>query len=223
MPALMISQDNNANVQQLLDNDLTLRCPHCGTIASMSIVSIPRWELASRFKVTEVGLVYRCDSCNRPVVLLYEVKVDNPIRLPEKFIQVQTSLEPFEHQYLTEEVGADFKEALTCYAQSCWNAFAAMCRRCIQSVATDLGADGTTKVQSQLRDLEQMEVADEATFAQLRQIMLAGHDGAHPHLPGLTQERAVILLQLMKDVLYQLYVRPRKIKEAAALRAQQQK
>jgi hypothetical protein len=63
-----------------------------------------------------------------------------------------------------------------------------------------------------------MGVTDEESFAQLHAIMLSGHDGAHPHLPALSPARAQVLLQLMKDVLYQLYVRPRKIREASELR-----
>jgi hypothetical protein len=56
------------------------------------------------------------------------------------------------------------------------------------------------------------------TFAQLKQIMLTGHDGAHPRLPSLSQERSEVLLQLMKEMLYQLFVRPEKIKGAVELR-----
>jgi hypothetical protein len=95
-----------------------------------------------------------------------------------------------------------------------------MCRRCIQSVSESFGVEGTTKVQAQLKDLESMGVADEETFSQLHQIMLTGHDGAHPHLPSLSPARASVLLQLIKDVLYQLDVRPAKIREASDLRKQ---
>ena len=63
-----------------------------------------------------------------------------------------------------------------------------------------------------------MGVIDEETFDQLKQIILTGHDGTHPHLPKITSERAQILLELMKDVLYQLFVRKAKIEEAAKLR-----
>lgn len=133
------------------------------------------------------------------------------------------ALEPFEHKYLPQEVGDDFREALVCYAHDCWNAFAAMCRRCLQSVAQHLGADGSTKVEAQIKELKDMGVVDDESFAQLRQVMLAGHDGAHPHLPKLSRERAAVLLQLVKDVLYQLCVRPGKVREAAALRDAQRK
>ena len=134
----------------------------------------------------------------------------NPLRLDDNFEQISVSLEPFEMQYLSSPVVDDFREALTCYANSCWNAFGAMWRRCIQSVSTALGADGTSKVQAQLTELKDMGVADEETFQQLHQIMLAGHDGAHPHLPALSPARAAILLQLMKDVFISFSSGPRR-------------
>jgi hypothetical protein len=132
---------------------------------------------------------------------------------------VNRGVEPFETQYLAGAVRDDFNEALVCYANSCWNAFAAMCRRCIQSVCESYGVGGTTKVQGHT-ELDGMGIADADTFAQLQQIMLTGHEGAHPHLPALSAARAAVLLQLMKDVLYQLYVRPAKIREAGKLRKQ---
>ncbi|MCI0421528.1 MAG: hypothetical protein L0312_20265 [Acidobacteria bacterium] len=90
----------------------------------------------------------------------------------------------------------------------------------MQSISATLGAEGSNKVQAQLQELKAMGVADDETFEQLHAVMLAGHDGAHPHLPALSPARAAVLLQLMKDVLYQLFVRPAKIREAGELRKQ---
>jgi Domain of unknown function (DUF4145) len=205
--------------QHLIDAPVNLRCPHCSTQTALIPISVPRYALIHRFRLTETGLVYRCSSCNRAVFLRYKVHpLSNPVILSDEFEQVTTSLEPFEMQYLAGAVLDDFREALTCYANACWNAFGAMCRRCIQSVSETLGAPGTTKVQAQLEELRNMGVTDEDTFKQLHAIMLAGHDGAHPHLPALSPARAAVLLQLMKDVLYQLFVRPAKIREAGDLR-----
>jgi hypothetical protein len=131
---------------------------------------------------------------------------------------VERPLETYELQYLPGEVAEDFREALVCYSSSCFNAFAAMCRRCIQSASTELGSEGSSKVQNQLADLKSTGVVDDETFAVLKEIMLAGHDGAHPHLPKLNSDRAAVLLELMKDVLYQLFVRQAKIRESMALR-----
>ena len=210
---------NNDDIQHLLDSPVSLRCPHCSVQTALIPISVPRFHLILRFQLKEVGLVYRCSSCNRAVFLKRRVLgLGNPIQLSDDYEQVTTSLEPFEMQYLAGAVSDDFHEALTCYANSCWNAFAAMSRRCIQSVSEALGATGTTKIQSQLQELKAMGIADEDTFAQLEAIMLIGHDGAHPHLPALSPARAEILMQLMKDVLYQLFVRPAKIREASELR-----
>jgi DNA-directed RNA polymerase subunit RPC12/RpoP len=214
---VQIREDDN--FQHLIDSPVNLRCPHCGTATALIPVAIPRYVIVHRFKLTETGIVYRCSSCNRAVFLRFKVQaLSNPIQLADEFEQITTSLEPFEMQYLAGPVADDFREALTCYANSCWNAFAAMCRRCIQSVSSMLGADGSSKVQAQLQDLKSMGVTDDETFEQLHAVMLAGHDGAHPHLPSLSPARAAILLQLMKDILYQLFVRPAKIREASALR-----
>jgi uncharacterized protein DUF4145 len=215
---------SNDDIQHLLDNPPSIVCPHCGVRASAVPISVPKHGLVSRFHLSEVGLVARCSSCDRAIFMLYRVtqlrNAPNPHLLPDDFELVNRAVEPFEIQYLAGAVLADFNEALVCYANSCWNAFAAMCRRCIQSVCESFGADGSTKVQAQLKDLADMGVADQETFAQLHQIMLIGHDGAHPHLPALSPARAAVLLQLMKDVLYQLYVRPAKIREANELRKQ---
>ncbi|MHB8666794.1 MAG: DUF4145 domain-containing protein [Burkholderiales bacterium] len=214
---MLLTQSND--FQHLIDAPVNLRCPHCSTLTALIPVSVPRFELMHRFRLKEVGLVYRCSSCNRAVFLRFKVHIlGNPITLSDDYEQITTSLEPFEMQYLAGAVLDDFREALTCYANSCWNAFAAMCRRCIQSVSETMGATGTTRVQAQLQELKSMAVTDEETFQQLHAIMVTGHDGAHPHLPALSQARAVILLQLMKDVLYQLFVRPAKIRESSELR-----
>jgi hypothetical protein len=214
-----IKTDNS--IQHLLDHAPTITCPHCSTRCTAAPVSVPKHELIGRFGLDEVGIVGRCSSCNRAVFFRHRVESRSTSHLlSEDFELIERAVEPFETQYLAGAVLADFNEALLCYAHSCWNAFAAMCRRCIQSVCESYGAEGTTKVQAQLNDLKEMGVADDETFDQLYQIMLTGHDGAHPHLPSLSPARAAVLLQLMKDVLYQLYVRPAKIREAGDLRRQ---
>ena len=123
-------------------------------------------------------------------------------------------------QHLPDEVAEDFKEALTCYSNSCWNAFASMTRRTLQSAATHLGSEGSTKVQQQLDNLRQMGIVEGEDFEELIAIMLAGHDGAHPHLPKLSAARSAVLLELIKDALYQLFVRKAKIEESARLRSE---
>ena len=212
----------NNDPQSAFDFHPTLRCPHCGATSGMTAISIPRHEYLSRFRPPRCGIVYRCDACNAPVFLKFTVTYTNPITLSDTFELVERPAETFELQYLPDDVQSDFREALTCYSQSCWNAFAAMCRRTLQSAASSLGSEGTTRVQAQVAALKDMQLVDDEGFEQLREIMLAGHDGSHPHLPKLSPERAAVLLELIKDALYQLFVRQAKIKESTKLRAEAQ-
>lgn len=217
---MLIRQNNDP--QSVFDRHFALKCPHCATQSNISAISIPRYELLDRFRPEVVGLAYRCDSCNAPIFLRFRVERydvgNHRIDISEEFDEVERPQETFDFEHLPDSVGADFSEALSCFSQSSCNAFAAMCRRTVQSVATDLGAAGKDKVLGQLRDLKEMAQIDDETFDLLKQIVIDGHDGAHPHLPSLNPERAVVLLELMKDVLYQLYVRKGKLQKAMALR-----
>ncbi len=213
--------DEKNDPQDIFDKHFSIKCPHCSVQSNVSAVSIPRYEFLTRFQPRKTGIVYRCDACNEPIFFRFVVNYDlgnYRINISENYEEVELAKETFDFHYLPGAVQEDFKEALTCYSQLCFNAFAAMCRRCIQSTSQELGAEGSNKVQNQLNDLKSMGVIDDEDFDQLKQIILTGHDGAHPHLPKLSRERADVLLELMKDVLYQLFVRKAKIQEAAKLR-----
>lgn len=217
---MLVYSDNNP--QWVFDRHYSLRCPHCGVQSNISAVSIPRFEYLKRFQPQEVGIAYRCDACNSPIFLRFTVAEyntgNNQIWISPEYKEVERPQETFEYHYLPNNVANDFREALTCYSNGCLNAFAAMCRRAVQSTSADLGAEGKDKVLNQLRDLKDMAAVDDETFDILKQVIIAGHDGAHPHLPKLSEKRAGILLELMKDVFYQLYVRAAKIREAIGSR-----
>lgn len=219
---ILIYRDNDP--QYIFDRHYALRCPHCSVQSNVSAVSIPRYEYLARFQPQEVGVAYRCDSCNAPVFLQFRVTQydtgNGRIWLSSEYREVERPQETYEFQYLPEPVAEDFREALTCYSNGCLNAFAAMCRRSVQSASAELGVDGKDKVLNQLRDLKGMAAIDDNTFEILKQITISGHDGAHPHLPKLSEKRAAVLLELMKDVLYQLFVRGAKVREAMESRKQ---
>lgn len=217
---MILLPDNNP--QHIFDHHYSLNCPHCSAYSGITAISIPRFEFLVRFKPEKVGIVYRCDSCNHPIFLEFRVSsygtLPSRIFLSEDFEEIEKPTETFDFSYLEEKVADDFREALTCYTNLCLNAFAAMCRRTVQSVCSDLGADGKDRVLKQLKDLKEMAEIDDETFTVLKQIIIDGHDGAHPHLPILNKDRASILLELIKDVLYQLYIRKGKLQKAMQLR-----
>lgn len=214
--------DTDNDPKRIIDRHISLKCPHCGTFSGLSAISIPRHELFKLYKPKSVGIAYRCDACRETVFLRFPVRYDflvrSAVEILERYAEIERPKEDYEFKYLPATVSADFQEALTCYTHSCFNAFAAMCRRTIQSGSAELGAEGKDKVLKQIEDLKEMAKIDDETFEILKTIVVAGHDGSHPHLPVLSPERAEILLELMKDVLYQLFVRKNKILEAAEKR-----
>jgi hypothetical protein len=215
---------SNSN-QEVEDKHFTLKCPHCSNIVSITAISIPEYKLLARYLPPKVGIGYKCNGCNEPIFLKFRVSSYNIgsgfVQIDEKFETVESVKEEFEFEYLQSPVKEDLQEALLCYSQKAYNAFAAMCRRTVQSAAASLGTKGKDKVQRQLEDLREMAQIDDETFSVLKQIIIDGHDGAHPHLPTLSPQRAQILLELIKDVVYQLFVRKAKLEKAADLRKQQ--
>jgi hypothetical protein len=217
----MIIRSDNVPTE-IHDIHITVTCPHCGVRSNISAVSIPRFEYLLRFTPKTVGIAYCCDNCKYPVFLRYTISSysDSKIFVEDAYEEVEKAKETFEFKFLPPTVANDFQEALTCYSNVCYNAFAAMCRRCIQSVFMELGAKGKDRVMQQLEDVRTTANIDDETYNMLEQVVISGHDGAHPHLPKLSMERAAVLLELMKDILYQLFVRQAKIQEAIGLRQQ---
>jgi hypothetical protein len=126
--------------------------------------------------------------------------------------------EPFDFDHVPEKVKKEINEGLDCLSVNAYNGFAGMCRRAVQSICTSLGAESSTKVQAQINEMAQLADLDAETKTIAIEVMLAGHDGSHPHLPDVNSDRAVVLLSLMQDLTYQLFTRTGNIKKSSQLR-----
>lgn len=210
---------------ELYDKPYSLQCPHCNTISGITLISIPHFEYLARFKLKKIGMVFKCDSCSEPIFLRFKtLKADygrNWVEIDENYEIVEYPKHDFDFEHVPDTIKGDFQEALSCLSIGAYNAFASMCRRTIQSIAAELGAKGKSKVQKQINELKDIAEIDDETLAIINQIILDGHNGAHPHLPPLSKVRASILLELMEDVIYQLYIRKGKIIKASELRKTQ--
>ncbi|MFL1897260.1 DUF4145 domain-containing protein [Aquimarina sp. 2-A2] len=209
--------------QALFDETFNLDCPHCGKSTNLILISPPDYKTLKRFRPNRVGMCFQCASCSEPIFLKFEISshTNTSINFYDDPTEIEKPTIEFDFEFIPDEVVEDFKEALNCYSNSSFNAFAAMCRRTIQSSANKIGAQGKSKVQHQLNEMKEIAQIDNETFEILKQIIIDGHDGAHPHLPNLSSVRAEILLELIKDAMYQLFVRKGKLKKAAELRKSQ--
>lgn len=212
--------DSNGRLHHDQEASFALVCPHCQVFSHLTSVSVPQFSQLTAHKPSHVGLVYRCDSCNAPVFLKFPVKIyaGNRVELAANFQELERPREKFTYTYLPEESELLFKEALACYAHGNFNAFASMCRRTAQSVYKDLGESGKLRIFNQLGEIRDMAELDADTFNLLKKILFDNDTDSYPSLAALDAEQAGILLEVMKDVLYQAYIRRGKLQQAMMVR-----
>lgn len=207
--------------EPIFEKHYSLLCPHCQVLTNITAISFPNFNLIMKYGLKSVGIVYKCDNCKHPIFLEHNCDIEygnSRVQIYEQYESVQYSIVKYELEYLPEEIRKEFVEALKCYSFECYNAFAAMCRRTIQTSCTTLGVEGNDKVMKQINNMKDFVDIENEQVELLKQIVINGHDGSHPHLPEITKERADLLLEFMKDALYELFVRKMKLNKAIQLR-----
>ena len=199
---------------------IALTCPHCQTLAHLTPAAIPKFEDLSRRKPKQIGIVFQCDACAEPIFLKFFVRSYTPsrIELAPNYVEVERARENFPLTYLPEEAEGLFKEALSCYAANCFNAFGSMCRRTAQSLFRELGERGKLEMFDTLQEIRTLAELDDDNFAALRGVLFGTDSDPWPNHPHLDAERAGILLEVMRDLLYQTFVRKARLLQAMNFR-----
>jgi hypothetical protein len=200
--------------------NLAVTCPHCQVMAHITPVAVPRFEDLAVHKPKQVGLVYLCDNCHAPVFLRFTVRgyLAARIELAPQFIEVERAREKFTFTYLPEEVEVLFKEALLCFSSGAYNAFASMCRRTAQAMFADLGESGKMRLFDELNNVRELASIASEPFNKLRTILFGGGTDPRPNIPTLDSYEAGIALEILKDLLYEAYVRKGKLQQAMMVR-----
>jgi len=212
--------DSNGRLHHDQEASFALNCPQCQVFSHLTAMSVPQFSQLTAHKPSHVGIVYRCDSCNAPVFLKFPVKIyaGNRVELGPSYVELERPREKFTFTYLPEECETLFKEALACYQHGCFNAFASLCRRTAQGMFRDLGENGKLKVFDQLAEIRGMAELDSDAFGLLKKVIFGTDTEPHPNFPSLDQQYAGVLLEVMKDLLYQAYVRRGKLQQAMMVR-----
>jgi len=200
--------------------NLALTCPHCQVLSHVTPIAIPSFDELVSHRPKHVGAVYRCDSCNAPIFLRFPVKIygNNRIELGAQFNEVERPREKFSYTYLPEDVEVLLREALACFSNASYNAFASMCRRTMQAVFADLGEAGKLRIFDQLNEVRVMADIDSPTFIDIKRVIFGSDNDPHPSLPMLDDQQAGVLLEVTKDLLYQVYVRKGRLQQAMMMR-----
>ena len=212
--------DSNNRLNHDQEHNLALTCPHCQVLSHITPVAVPSFATLSASKPKHVGIVYRCDACNEPIFLRYTAKVyaANRVELSSHYVEIERAREKFTFTYLPEEVEELFKEALNCYTAGCLNAFASMSRRVAQAVFADLGEAGKLQVYDQLNEVREMAEVDADTFTDIKTILFSRDGDSPAPMPQPDTYQAGVLLEVMKDMLYQVYIRKGRMQQAMMVR-----
>jgi hypothetical protein len=199
---------------------IALTCPHCQTLTHLTAAATPKFDELSERKPKHVGIVFRCDACGEPVFLKFATKAFTPLRveLSANYVEIERARENFPLTYLPEEAEGLFKEALSCYAAGCYNAFGSMSRRTAQSLFRDLGERGKLELFDTLQEIRALAELDDDSFSALRAVLFGSDSDPWPNQPELDSERAGILLEVMRDLLYQTFVRKARLLQAMTFR-----
>ncbi len=201
------------------DATLALNCPHCDVLAHITPIAVPTHAelLAHRPKV--VGCVFRCDACQSPIFLRFPIKSFGPqrIELGSQFQEVERRDERFTFTHLPEDVEIYFREALGCYSSGHKRAFIAMCRRTMQTAQARMTEAGKLWLLDQFSDARKLADLDQTTYAELRKVIAVGSSD-ETQLPQLDELQCGALLEIMKDLLYQTFVRKGRLQQAMSMR-----
>lgn len=210
--------DTQSRLHHDQEQHLAVTCPHCQVLAHITPMAVPQYEQLMAVRPTHAGLVFRCDSCNAPVFLKFTIKVyaANRVELASTFVELEHAREKFSFTYLPEYSELLFKEALAVYSAGCFNAFASMCRRTAQTIFGDLGDSGRLKLFDELNEIRDLAEIDMGTFTAVKKVIF--DDEPRALLPTLDPYQAGVLLEVMKDLLHQAYVRKGRLQQAMMVR-----
>src|SRR3989338_3147862 len=219
----MVISEHPKERSPIQEKKLTVQCPYeCNMPVGVTLISIPDRNLVHAHGLEEVGAVYMCNGCKKPIFIRFRhaLRSGNDVHAEGAF-QVQR-VKPLlkTNNVKNEIVKRDIEEALDCYSVEAWNGFASICRRAIQSVCNDHDVKGKAKVEKQAKAFTENFDLDEETNELINQIILTGHDGAHPHLPLVSKERAEKLFAFMQEIVRQVYDLPSLLGESKKLRTE---
>lgn len=195
-----------------------LDCPYCDIRAHFTAQSVPDFAHLQSAKPKHIGMVYQCSSCQAPVFLRFAVKSynDDEVTLYQNFVELKRRKEKFAFSYLPKPADLFFREALACYSDGHLNAFASLCRRTAHAAFDALGEGGKMIAFNEVDAARELASIDARSFAPVRAVLFDGPNDMT--LPRLNRAEAGILLEVTKDMLYQLFVRQAKLSRALKVR-----
>ena len=129
-----------------------------------------------------------------------------------------SSADNYNYGYLPESVAVNFRDAIGCYRNGLTQAFATMCRLTMQAVLADLGESARLKLFDQVEEICELADISEAAGRRVRSILFDVDNNSLYQPDAIDPELAGILLETMKDVLHQSYIRRAVLRQKLRMR-----
>jgi hypothetical protein len=140
------------------------------------------------------------------------------VELAPNFVELERPRERFSFTYLPEETEALLKETFACFTSASYNAFASMCRRVAQMTFADLGAEGKMELYDELANIRRLAELDDESYEVARKVLFDFDEPGRGNMPVIDAFQAGVLLEVLKDLLYQAYVRRGRLQQAMMVR-----
>jgi len=206
----------NKNNGFQLTEPITRECPHCGAHSQLLVLATPTFEVLAQTRPKQAGLLFRCAACNEPRFLRAAIRTIGAerIELAPNLVEVERTRERFQYNYLPDTVEQLLRETLDCYSLGAHNAFATMCRRTTRTALKTMDAAAKLRWQDTLQDVLRVCEVDAVTASTVDTVLFA--DEGEP--PEITPDEAAVLVEVLKDLFYQSYVRSAKLRAAMKMR-----
>jgi hypothetical protein len=206
----------NKNNEFTQPEPLTRECPHCGAHAQLIPVATPPFDAIVATRPKHVGLVFRCAACNEPRFLrasVREIGADR-VELAANLTEVERSRERFQFGYLPEPLERLLRETLECYTAGVLAAFAMMCRRSVDAALVVLDGDAQRRWRDATAEVLRVGDIDDDTARVVEDILFGEGETPTEVLP----DEAAVLIEVVKDLFYQSFVRTAKLHAAIRMR-----
>ncbi|HJP04425.1 MAG: hypothetical protein CL799_03955 [Chromatiales bacterium] len=124
----------------------------------------------------------------------------------------------FQFSYLPEQVATYFKDALGCFHDDHRHAFAAMCRLTVQATINDLGDSARLKLFDIVKEIAEIAEVDDRTYRAVHDILFDADSSSLYQAGTIDRETAAVLLETVKDILHQCYIRRAVLRQKLKMR-----
>lgn len=204
---------NNNDFEQT--EPIVRECPHCGAQAPLVPIATPGFDELNASRPHHAGVAFRCSACNEPRFVKTAIRSFDKDRivLSANLVEVERSKEHFQYNYLPEKTQRLLREAFGCYTADLYLAFAILCRRTIELAKRAEPEPPGAEFERLFDDAATLGQIEAPTRATLHAVLF----GVGPE-PAIDAEQAAVLIEVVKDMFHQRYVRTAKLRRAIKVR-----